>query len=598
MSEPVQEQRHESPVHLGGSGATSTLAPVTGGISLPLPGLSRPRATPTLRRDLAEDWKRDSRGGPRSKLLKSIDKAVATFKDDARAAAEPATLIADLKAILDALDEWGKVDTSHRSVAAKALRDACRRELTKLSPKKERPKKNLKADLPTKDEKKQAPQLAITPEAVASIVSGAADVLSSVVDEVPGLSSDKEVPKDVPKEVPKETAKDGEKDKPAETPLEKAARLEAEVLKGKTETDLKLKRADLLDGLMALPDDRFARVAAELMLSTNAVVDAKETRDMALHILTTQLANKAVARKLLDETVKVVVVPRNKKMTDLVEFSSLKDAKTFDGRTWNEVRGSGGFRVPGKSEVYVAVSEENVTGKDAEDDAAGTSWCYDKGYSTTSHEFAHVMDNYGLDPADRKTIDDLYQSKHTLEATNPQEWVDGWNVEIGPVAVSDATAAWQNKLKSVDGGAKVLTAFQKLSAGGAVSAAGLAKPELIKNQVISADGTQLLGADGKPVGAIVGDTAHFDGGSPKKKTECYASVHRLEYFAQTANAYLGTNTGNDPYTIRNWTTLGQPDKGKRRNGKTEVKRIEPELFKLMEKLFGKGTLQGANPRKS
>lgn len=56
---------------------------------------------------------------------------------------------------------------------------------------------------------------------------------------------------------------------------------------------------------------------------------------------------------------------------------------------------------------------------------------------------------------------------------------------------------------------------------------------------------------------------------------CYASRNEEEYFAQLTNAYLGTNTGDDPYT-----------NCKRNNGKDWVQRHEPEMYYLLEKLYG------------
>jgi hypothetical protein len=629
--------------------------PVDAGLTAGLAPLRRQAVAP-IRRDLAKDWKKDSKAaGPRSKLLKVVDKAVNTFSRHVSEGAVAATLLVDLKAVLKALDDWGKVDTSQRAAAAQALQVAAQSEISRLTPKakpkrKPKPKVDAKKPTPTPEpEPVEDTGPVITPKSVLEIVGTAATLVAegtaSLVTEStgdtgpdtgpdttatppidtkgPDVTTDVKVPDTkvpdtktpdtkTPETKGPETAPVDSKAtdstpevKPPETADEKAARFEQEVLKGKTEVDLKVTRPELLDALMPLPDDRFAAVAAEMMLNTKGgMVDEAETRTMALAILTVQLANKTVARKLLDEMVVVVVIPRNKKMTDLVEFATLKDTKTFDGRTWNEVRGSGGFRVPGKKEVYVAVTEENTTGTDGEGDAAGTNWCYDKGYSTTSHEFAHVIDNYGLSDEDRKTVDALYKKKHDLEATTPQEWIDGWNVEIGPTTADAGTAAWETALTADPNMAGLTSLFAQIAAGGEfkkISKIAEWKPYLTAAKILSPDGKKLLGADGVELGTISPDgdqQISFHGGTPKKKTECYASVHRMEYFAQTANAYLGTNAGPDPYTIGQWQALGSPEKGKRRNGKTEAKRVEPELYKLMEKLFSKtGDLTGANPRK-
>ncbi|WP_449343903.1 scabin-related ADP-ribosyltransferase [Streptomyces mexicanus] len=55
----------------------------------------------------------------------------------------------------------------------------------------------------------------------------------------------------------------------------------------------------------------------------------------------------------------------------------------------------------------------------------------------------------------------------------------------------------------------------------------------------------------------------------------YSSRNDREYFAQLSNAYLGTNTGTDPFT-------GQP----RNNGADWVRRHDPALLPLLERLYG------------
>ncbi|MFE2397658.1 lonely Cys domain-containing protein, partial [Streptomyces sp. NPDC059425] len=69
----------------------------------------------------------------------------------------------------------------------------------------------------------------------------------------------------------------------------------------------------------------------------------------------------------------------------------------------------------------------------------------------------------------------------------------------------------------------------------------------------------------------------------------YSARNEFEYFAQLTNAYLGTNTGTDPYT-------GRP----RNNGAKWVRRHEPKLLPLLRELYGPdpkaGHPWGANPR--
>ncbi|WXR61286.1 hypothetical protein WG909_13435 [Peptostreptococcaceae bacterium AGR-M142] len=69
-----------------------------------------------------------------------------------------------------------------------------------------------------------------------------------------------------------------------------------------------------------------------------------------------------------------------------------------------------------------------------------------------------------------------------------------------------------------------------------------------------------------------------------KFKENYSSMNELEYFAQTANAYLNTNTGIDPFTSQD-----------RNNGKAWVRKYEPVLAKLLDEIFSHEDIIGANP---
>jgi hypothetical protein len=59
-------------------------------------------------------------------------------------------------------------------------------------------------------------------------------------------------------------------------------------------------------------------------------------------------------------TIELHVIPRDKKLTDLPEFAHLRGTKTFDGRVWDNVRGSGGRRFG--NVVRYSVAEEELVG--------------------------------------------------------------------------------------------------------------------------------------------------------------------------------------------------------------------------------------------
>jgi hypothetical protein len=588
-----------------------------------------------VRRDLYSDWKPNStitgRFGqtlPRSKALKRVDDAVVEYL--ASIAGSTETQLAKLQGIQRAISAWGKEDTSKRSGAVQALlQETAARiatlESTLAPPTDVAPEPADEVEAPTDvveapTDEVEAPTDVV--EAPTDEVEAPTDVVAAPTDTVEAPTDEVEAPTDVVAaptdevEAPTDAVIAPTDEVEAPTDVEhgpapepddaKAARYKAHVLGGGDHTGLSVTQAEMLDVLQAqLDGPGFAEVAATLMLNIPAsVVEAGPTRTEALRILQVLFADKGIARRLLDQGTSIVVIPRNKKMTDLVEFSSLAGTRTFDGRPWEDVRGSGGFKVPGVNAIYVAVSEENITGEDAEGPAAGTSWCYDAGYSTTSHETAHVIDIYGLETADRAEVDRLYAAKVTAEATTPQEWIDGYNIETGPHKGNDVYAAWQTRLSgNAEEADLVYRAYYLFAAPTTFTSTpdhGTWLPKLQTAGMVSSDGLKTLMPDGTEVGTIAADpakTVGFHGGSPKTVKQCYAASHRLEYFAQTANAYLGSNGGPDPYVGDAWAKQGQPAKGKRRNGKAEARRIEPDLCAIFDRIFGAGAeLPGTNDR--
>jgi hypothetical protein len=134
-------------------------------------------------------------------------------------------------------------------------------------------------------------------------------------------------------------------------------------------------------------------------------------------------ARKDIQERLKKEQVALVILPRNKKMTDAPQFASLKGTKTFDGRMWDDVRGSGGMRVAGGLWA-IAVPEENLIAAEPDTDK------YSSGYSVGLHEFAHTVHSKGVSDTERKTIRGLYEARkkaggpwtEAYGASNEQEY--------------------------------------------------------------------------------------------------------------------------------------------------------------------------------
>lgn len=365
-------------------------------------------------------------------------------------------------------------------------------------------------------------------------------------------------------------------------------------------------RKDILDLLQKhLTDTEFTQAASLIILSVpGTVVESDKARTVVMSHLEVLFKNKVVARNLLDKNAVIVVVPKNKKMTDLPEFASLAGTQTFDGRNWEDVRGSGGLELNGK--IYVAVTEENTLGTDAEGDVSGTQWCYDSGYSTTTHEIAHVIDIHGLTAPDRKKVDDLYKAKKDKQANNEVvEWIDGFDYDKPGTKKEDAQAAfdeWSAVLhaKLTTAGVAdeaerntIIAAAKALMVDGGAYADNAQTQKLKTVGVLSNTADKINKKDGSLFANINATTQKAVYGG---KQTTYASSHRLEYFAQSANAFFGTNTGDEPYVSSMWAAAGEPANGKRRNGKGEVGRIEPELKTLFEGLFGNKDITDANPR--
>ncbi len=119
-------------------------------------------------------------------------------------------------------------------------------------------------------------------------------------------------------------------------------------------------------------------------------------------IVATLSARKDVQARLKKEQAALVIIPRDKKMTDVPEFASLKGTQTFDGRMWDDVRGSGGMRVP-SGLLAIGVPEENLVD-------AGTD-TYADGYSVGLHELAHAIHWKGLADKEREQITALYEAR-------------------------------------------------------------------------------------------------------------------------------------------------------------------------------------------
>lgn len=119
-------------------------------------------------------------------------------------------------------------------------------------------------------------------------------------------------------------------------------------------------------------------------------------------VVATLSNRKDIQARLKKEQAALVIIPRDKRMTDVSEFASLKGVQTFDGRMWDDVRGSGGMRVP-SGLLAIGVPEENLVD-------AGTD-TYADGYSVGLHELAHAIHMKGLSDQEREQVTALYEAR-------------------------------------------------------------------------------------------------------------------------------------------------------------------------------------------
>src|SRR5215510_2034391 len=133
-------------------------------------------------------------------------------------------------------------------------------------------------------------------------------------------------------------------------------------------------------------------------------VDPKAVAEVERYVTLMIGHNQHAQDELKKAKVEIVVIPHDKKMTDLDQFKDLKGTNTFDGRLWDNVRGSGGITTKDGS-FALAAPEENLTV------VPGVADPYGKGYSVGMHEFAHTLHLKGLTDDQNKSIDKLFDDR-------------------------------------------------------------------------------------------------------------------------------------------------------------------------------------------
>jgi hypothetical protein len=167
-------------------------------------------------------------------------------------------------------------------------------------------------------------------------------------------------------------------------------------------------------------------------------VDPKAVAAVEKYVAQMIGSNKHAQEELKKAKVEIVVIPHDKKMTDLDQFKSLKGTKTDDGRLWDDVRGSGGMKAPDGSFALAAPEENLIAIKDVTDP-------YGKGYSVGMHEFAHTLHEKGLTADQSKAIDKLYEDRK--KADGP--WTETYGSSNKHEYFAQATNAFFGKNEAV-----------------------------------------------------------------------------------------------------------------------------------------------------
>jgi len=109
-----------------------------------------------------------------------------------------------------------------------------------------------------------------------------------------------------------------------------------------------------------------------------------------------------------------VIIPAKVPMTDVEQFNDLKGKKTFDGRPWEGVRGSGGTQTH-DGHYAVAIGEESIVQiKDALSNYPAT-------YSVGMHELAHVLEEKGMTDEQQARVKELYENHKKADPDNAKD---------------------------------------------------------------------------------------------------------------------------------------------------------------------------------
>lgn len=148
-----------------------------------------------------------------------------------------------------------------------------------------------------------------------------------------------------------------------------------------------------------------------IVKGSNSIDDLSLTR--ASETIDKMISKRADIRaRMITNKADVVVIAQNENYCDIPEARSLKNTKTFDGRSFCSICGGGG--VIGRP--ITTVCEDNLL-KTKKDPYHGTE-------DILTHEFAHAMHLLGMNDEDKRELTSLYtdaKSKGIFEKNSKNE---------------------------------------------------------------------------------------------------------------------------------------------------------------------------------
>jgi len=175
--------------------------------------------------------------------------------------------------------------------------------------------------------------------------------------------------------------------------------------------------------LLFTPTEYANAVVEFVLIIRSDLVDPPAAEAEAIRILSVMLGNDEIAKTTMLSAMIAVIIPRNKLLTDLPQFSHLAGVDTFDGRDWEATRGI-------RSGDNVAFAEENLLGGTStatfEGNLVGTG--HSQGFSSATHEFAHGLHVNIMSDADKAIITAAFDARKVSAVAAPtdsNQWVDG-----------------------------------------------------------------------------------------------------------------------------------------------------------------------------